>query len=436
MAFQRESDACQCLKSELDLFKKSPLQISQDKGYFIEHFTLSQTTGHGPIEFNVPGSDDLYIDLNNTFLRLNFKIVRSNGDDITNTDNVSAINLTLHTILSQVDIFLNDRMITDGNPNYAFRAYLETLLSHGGQAKSSQLQGSMFYKDTAGKMDELSDQNKGWIQRKKLSISGVQLFGKLHSDIFNQEKYLLNSVNMRIKCMRNSDNFVLMYAPGTGAGAKSYKYEISDVCLMVRKVRVAEVVKLAHERVLASGRQNVIYNINRVLTQVYSLHAGITNVVKDGLFQGAIPNRVVVGLVDAQAYNGNCEKNPFRFDHNDLLNVSLFVDEENVSPMNLNFGQNQYATAYLNLFQGTHSFGLDWGNDISFDEFAKGYGLFIFDTTADLSSMQSPRKKGNTKLSLKFRTPTSKVLCLLILAEFDNTIQITKERAIIVDYHT
>ena len=46
------------------------------------------------------------------------------------------------------------------NSTYLYRAYLETLLSYGEEAKRIHLTSDLFYKDTAGKMDE-PDLTKG-----------------------------------------------------------------------------------------------------------------------------------------------------------------------------------------------------------------------------------------------------------------------------------
>ena len=62
---------------------------------------------------------------------------------------VGSVNLFFHSLFGQLDISLNGRTISDGSGTY-----LETLLSCGEEAKSTHLTSSIFYKDTAGKMDE------------------------------------------------------------------------------------------------------------------------------------------------------------------------------------------------------------------------------------------------------------------------------------------
>jgi hypothetical protein len=69
-------------------------------------------------------------------------------------DTVGPVNNFLHGLFSQVGVSLNGTLITSSTNIYADRAYIETLLNYGLEAKSSQLTFAQFYKDGAGKMDK------------------------------------------------------------------------------------------------------------------------------------------------------------------------------------------------------------------------------------------------------------------------------------------
>ena len=114
---------------------------------------------------------------------------------------------------------MNGTLITSSTNTYAYRAYIETLLSYGSDAKSSQLTAALFYKDDVGKIDKqnslaenAADRNSGLAKRHTFSArsSEIDMIGRIHSDIFFQERYLLNEVNARIKLIRSSDAFCLM----------------------------------------------------------------------------------------------------------------------------------------------------------------------------------------------------------------------------------
>ena len=145
--------SCECAKTELDVFSVPPTQTSIEYGIYVEYHPLSSITDSRPIEFYVSSSGQNYLDFANTQLLVKTKITRGNGDDITDADHVGRVNLFLHTLSHQVDVSLNDVQVSQSAGTYAYRAYIESLLSYGPQAKTSQLTATMYYKDTAGNMD-------------------------------------------------------------------------------------------------------------------------------------------------------------------------------------------------------------------------------------------------------------------------------------------
>jgi len=62
MAFVHH-ESRECTKSELDLFTIPVTQTSIFKGQWIKYHTLSNITDTGPIEFNVSGIGEEYLDL-------------------------------------------------------------------------------------------------------------------------------------------------------------------------------------------------------------------------------------------------------------------------------------------------------------------------------------------------------------------------------------
>ena len=101
---------------------------------------------------------------------------------------------------------------------------LETLLSYGEDAKKSQLTSELFYKDEAGKMDETvivadgGHQPNSGLQKRRAFVAESREFdmiGRVHGDMFSQERYLLNEVGMKIKLVRSKDAFCLMGAATT-----------------------------------------------------------------------------------------------------------------------------------------------------------------------------------------------------------------------------
>ena len=65
-------------------------------------------------------------------------------------------------------------------------------------------------------------------------------------DIFSIKKYMLNSVDMYLKCYRNSSSFILMTPDNTN----KYRFLIEEATLKVLKIKLDPGVVLAHENQL------------------------------------------------------------------------------------------------------------------------------------------------------------------------------------------
>ena len=96
-------------KSELDLFSIPATQTSITKGQWIEYHPLSNITESGPIEFNVSGSGEEYLDLAKTQLFAKVKITKADGGAIEAETKVWPVNRFLHSLFSQMDVSLNER---------------------------------------------------------------------------------------------------------------------------------------------------------------------------------------------------------------------------------------------------------------------------------------------------------------------------------------
>lgn len=193
MAFAHEM-SCECTKSELDLFSVPPTQTSMEQGSWVEYHPLTTVSDGSPIEFDISGSGEDYIDFANTMLYVKAKLTAADGTALADDAAVGPVNLFLHSLFSQVDISLNGTLITASTNTYPYRAMLETLLSYGEDAKKSQLTSALFYKDQADRMDSVDFDdnavNEGLFKRRALAVESrtFDMMGRLHADIFFQDR--------------------------------------------------------------------------------------------------------------------------------------------------------------------------------------------------------------------------------------------------------
>ena len=259
MAFVHKQ-SCEGVKSELDLFTVPPTQNSIVDSHVVEHQPMASLDSGGPIEFLIPGSGDDYLDLANTMLHVQVKVTRVNGDDLDLADPVGPVNNWLHSLFGQVDLSLNGALVTRSTNTYAYRAYIETLLSYGADAKDTQLTGQLWYKDTAAHMDavELVDgatANAGFVARREHIVRSrvVDMMGRLHVDLFLQDKFLINGVDVKIRLVRNKAAFALM----AGGAHPDYKIDIVNATLFAKKATLNPTVQMAHTRLSRRARSSI-----------------------------------------------------------------------------------------------------------------------------------------------------------------------------------
>ena len=128
--------SCECTKSELDLFGLPPTQTSIEKGQWVEFHPIANISDGGPIEFFIPGAGEEYNDLSQTQLYVKAKVVNGDGSDLADDAQVGPVNLFLQSLFSQIDVTMNERMISPSTPTYPYRAVMENLLNYGGERQS------------------------------------------------------------------------------------------------------------------------------------------------------------------------------------------------------------------------------------------------------------------------------------------------------------
>ena len=114
------------------------------------------------------------------------------------------------------------------------------------------------------------ERNYGLQKRASSTDRGVivDMIGRIHSDIFFKDRYILHEANVKVRLVRSKDSFCLMSSEVNS----SYIVKLISAVLLVRKVRLSPSVFLAHAKALTSGL--VKYPIKRVVCKTYTIPAG------------------------------------------------------------------------------------------------------------------------------------------------------------------
>lgn len=424
---------------ELELFTTPPTQGAYEKIQWVDYRPVAQIKEDAPVEFVIPASGSQYLNLKQTYLHIKAKLVQEDGSDLTLEDRVAPVNNMIHSLWDQVDVLFQQKLISSSTKNYQYKSMMETLLTYDAGAKNTQLQSAGFFKDTAGLMDAadpVTGGNSGLAKRYNLMLQSrvCDLMSPLHADLFQQNRLLLNGVEVQVKLWPARSTFTLM----SPAKDKTYKIIITEAILKVCKINLSPSVSLAHAEMLSQTPAK--YPFERSDIKTFNIMAGSFSFHAEDLYQGAVPSRLILGLVKSSAYNGSYGLNPYNFIHANCNSIGVYLDDESLpaQPLKPNFDQMNYITAYHTLFTALNKDGRDEGNDIARGEYDRGYTLFVFEILPTLSTMtgemqQFPLiRRGNLKVNLSFQQALDENVTLIALGKFPDMVQIDNTRNIVV----
>lgn len=454
-------DSQECSVSSLEWFSTLPTQTAIEKSSDVQYRPLGAKNDE-IVEFFIPATTDEYFDMQHSRLYIKAKIVHLDGTDIGPNENVAPINDLLNGLWKNVDLELNNRNVTQGNTNHGYISMISHLIHDSEESLKSERSMRLLYKDTPNQMDVVNARvvnnenvipgfdfgmnddelvifaadevvgNNGLHKRYRETHSSkeFELIGGLNIDVCHQERYWPNGIEMKLRLHRQNRKFTLMSA------ADEFKIEIRDIYLLMRKAKPSPGVLLGH----ADGmlKMPAKFPITRRQCKAYSLAEGLRDVQHDNLVLGQLPKRVVVAMVDADAFSGTNTKNPYNFKHNNVTHVQLLVDGEPVRTQAIqpNIAAGSYLPAYETLYRGLNNMDGDRGTIIKRVDWDKGYSLFAFDLTADMDSddRYSLIKHGNLRLEMKFAEALDRAVNILVYLEFTNTIEVTSDRHVSIDY--
>lgn len=397
-----------------------------------------------PIEFYVKGTPEFYIDLSKTEIWFLVKVVHKDGTDLEEDENAGPVNLFPHAMISQIDLYMNDELVTKNSGLYAYRAYMETSMSYGHVAKHSWLESSLYFADQHGDAFDQCDPagvpiNTGYLSRWKLTAQSkpVDMIFRPHLDMFMQHRPILQNVDIRLKLTRTPAEFCLMSSTD-----KEYKVVIMQATLIVRTVKLNTPVVMEHKKSLEHNSK-ALYPHRRVEMQSFTIPSGVLSHTRSNVVTGHLPRRVVVALTTNQAFNGVYSRSYCRFQPHGLIKINLLVNGRSL-PAN---GYTPQFTdkdgsgvqcvrcfnALSSVCKMTHT---DNGNAISRRAFEDGYTMFAFMVFEDWSDESFGLvHEGNIQLEMRFGVATPEVLNTIVYCEYENTLSIDKHGGVSLDYY-
>jgi len=428
---------------DFDLFGLPPTQLTVEKDVFTEHRPINITNSSSVIQFVIPTSIDEYIQLRESLLYLKFKVnlKKKDGTDVDESDwaNVAPVSYLLHSMFRQIDLEIAGKSITLSPQTYAYKSRFEFDLGFTNDAKISHLTAAGAYNDTDEKTT-ISESRSKIIMPNPVTKDGtgksVELMGKLHLDMAFQPRALLGGTALKLTLVPNDPKFYLMNKSQNILP----QIEFESIIFYAHRSKLNDSVVEAHN--LALTKTNAKYPICRSMVKAFNINSGNIDVSIDNALNGQLPRRVFLAMVTNDAFNGNYSKNPFNFEHFDLNHLAIYLDGEQ-HPLNAykpDFEKQLFVREYMGLFEALNQLNTDSTLILSKEQYAAGNTIFGFNFAPDLADdcnkmgYANPVRTGNLRIDLKFSKALSETINVLLYCEFDNIVEITRERNAVTDY--
>lgn len=427
----------ECGKPELQLFEPKAIQYSVTESDEVALKPLAAITGSNFIQFSHAGYGDFYKDISSIYLVLRVKMnhKQEDGTEIktaftdTKALNVAPVNNLLHSLFKNITFTLNG-VQCGNNQNYAYKAYFENLINFDSSTAGQHLSGVIFKPDTPGHFNDVREGNQGASERALLfqPDEEVELVGKLHLDMLNQPKYILNNVDIGLTLELHKDTFYLQKQTLLNPSSLT----ILDATLYFNQIKLNPEVSLAHQRILESGK-SATYPYKRREVRNYLITTQSTSFSWDNVCNGTKPETILIAFVENSGYLGSYRKNPYCFEHFNLQSFAIKVNGFEIAPRNLkfDFSQNNPLNqhAYFSLFRQLNLHQSSRANIIDPKFFNNGGFILAYDLTPDKSTdCANFPTSGAIRIEGTFSSGLQAPVTVLAYLIFDADLVIDKDR--------
>ena len=469
--------------AELDLFSECGENAVTEKVLWDEFLCNDVLTNDlSELNFTIrAAADRCLIDLNRAQLYVRGKIVKKDGSE-TERSKVAPVNNFLHSMFEDCTVFLNDIEVSHANKLYPYSSYFLDLFETTNEAKESYMTAQLWHKNGAFNSTDIGMNpgfawRAGWFGNREHGM-----IGKLHSDLFQQDRYLLNGVEVKVKLSLGKPGFFLMSNERKKVPKKKtetndttttddetndttttddktenndettnddeeedgplvdndfYKFKITDAKMYVPYVHVSDKAMDDIEKQLE--KKPAVYPIQRLVTKAIPINARTQEHLLENISKGQLPNKMIVGLVSTKAKQQDLSQSPFFFGSYNVKKIEVNVDGMPYSKRALtpDTSKGAYTKTYMNMFESLN-YIQEGANTpvISSENFRYGYALYPFNLNPGPATDPGIFKKtGNVNIYLEFEESVRcEDLQLVVMCVYDKTIKIDNERNFTKDW--
>ena len=211
----------------------------------------------------------------------------------------------------------------------------------------------------------------------------IKLVGRPHLDIFHQSRIKPPGISLRIKLLPSANQFVCICPPLAGQNAvqEQFKVVIQNVFFIIRTKKLVDSAELSIRKLLLE--KNIRIRYSKVQVKHLTIPANVTTQDIDGIYDGTLPDLVIVGLVSDEDFDRHYNRNPFNFQSFnvnciEMLRNGMRTPRYGYTPK---FANNEYIKDYNTFLSQLNFHKGDKNVALTPEEWAIGYTLYAFKTT-------------------------------------------------------
>ena len=331
---------------------------------------------------------------------------------------VTHVKNILHSIFSNVEVYINNQQIYNSNGLYAHKSYI----SNNFKGAVSEYKGVLHcegydYEEFPDEITEAPLSEPFFTRRMKMLSrpDGFMLYGKLGVDFFSTSELLYPNMKIRLRLFRARPNFYMISDnPNVSLG-------IVDCSLYTRRIALKD--DYHKKRMDMLDYTPVEFNYLETLAKTFIIPARQNQFIQENIFNKAPVRRIAIAMNTNSAFTGFYTENPFWYQQFELRQIRILRGGQPI----VHFDAVDNCRLYVTTMKAMNF--QDVIPSIPFDNF-KDHFVLVFDLTSMQDATENchyPELVGEPlRLELNFTFPLEHVTELIVLGERMSSVAVDK----------
>ena len=274
--------------------------------------------------------DSHFIDLQNIYADIKFKVVHSDGTDLVADERVSIVNNISHNLFRSIDTSINQTLVSDHGRYNNFRSYVTNALSLSSSVKVESLISDCWLDDEDDATVDVTDAQftdaktsinirSAWISESKER----HLYFKPHFDLATSPRFLPPSTVLKLDFTMADSKYLLLATKPTHPNP-NMDYRLKIVSFVLEVGRILPSPEIITNVVSNSKPYN--FPITRTTVRRFQINAGEHEVLINRIVNPTqLPYQLIVIPIQNTQFS-DINKNPLVFSPHGIVKANLILN--------------------------------------------------------------------------------------------------------------